>query len=129
LQEKVIFYGKIDDPEKWYHKIDIFISNSYSEGLQVSPMEAMASGCYCLSHHWDGADELLPPKNLYYTEREFVNKVLDYHNATDDERQLMLTGLQNMVRECFNTNQIKVQIREIVEDVGAQYLPLGERSA
>ncbi|HMN29574.1 MAG TPA: glycosyltransferase family 4 protein, partial [Caldilineaceae bacterium] len=60
LQEKVTFYGNVAEPWLWYPKIDIFISNSYSEGLQVAPMEAMASGCYCLSHRWEGAEELLP---------------------------------------------------------------------
>ena len=64
LGDKVTFYGHVSEPEHWYRNIDIFISNGYSEGLQVSLLEAMASGRYCLSHHWDGADELLPGGQL-----------------------------------------------------------------
>jgi len=74
LNDKVLFYGHISDPQNWYHKIDILISNSYSEGLQVTPMEAIASGCYCLSHYWDGAEELLPEENLFFTSRELLKR-------------------------------------------------------
>jgi glycosyltransferase involved in cell wall biosynthesis len=78
LIDQVTFYGHVTDPQVWYQKIDIFISNSYSEGLQVSPMEAIASGCYSLSHHWDGADELIPSDALFFSERELVEKICLY---------------------------------------------------
>ena len=32
LGDNVTFYGKVTDTWNWYHKLDIFISNSYSEG-------------------------------------------------------------------------------------------------
>jgi hypothetical protein len=38
-------------------------------------MEAVASGCYCLSHDWDGADELLPAENLYLTDSQLRQSV------------------------------------------------------
>jgi glycosyltransferase involved in cell wall biosynthesis len=82
----VTFYGHVEKPEDWYPRIDIFISNGYSEGLQVSPMEAMATGCYCLSHHWDGADELLPVEQLYFTDRELQDLVLQHVDRTEAER-------------------------------------------
>lgn len=118
LHERVTFDGHVQDPENWYHKIDIFISNSYSEGLQVSPMEAISSGCYCLSHFWDGADELLPEENLFYTGTEFQEKVLQYCDLPDSEKRDKRKQLQNMVRERFNLDKTKVQIRELVERLG-----------
>jgi len=119
LQEKVTFDGRITAPQDWYHKIDIFVSNSYSEGLQVSPMEAMASGCYCLSHHWDGADELLPAENLFFTGSELQEKILSYCEASETEKQREITRLRDMVNEKFNIDKTKVQIRQIIEEVGA----------
>ena len=78
IQDKVIFHGYLPDPVEWYSKIDIFISNSYSEGLQVALMEAMASGCYCLSHRWKGADELLPDPYLFFTGKQMREKIIRF---------------------------------------------------
>ncbi|MCC6189283.1 MAG: glycosyltransferase family 4 protein [Anaerolineales bacterium] len=119
LQDQVTFYGRVTRPEEWYSQIDIFISNSYSEGLQVSPMEAIAAGAYCLAHQWDGADELLPEASLYYTERELVEKVLEYCQAGEAERRARREALRAKVAEDFNVDRIKVQIRETIEQVAA----------
>jgi glycosyltransferase involved in cell wall biosynthesis len=118
LQDRVTFYGPVSNAQEWHHKIDVFVSNSYSEGLQVSPMEAIASGCYCLSHRWDGAEELLPEDNLFITEGEFVSKVLSYCELSQDEMLQKIVGLQEIVRERFDIDRIKTQIRGVVEEVG-----------
>jgi glycosyltransferase involved in cell wall biosynthesis len=116
LQDRVTFYGPVSDPQEWYKKVDIFISNSYSEGLQVSPMEAVANGCYCLSHDWDGADELLPAENLYLTDSQLADKVLSYCNLSEADRRRRLDGLRERVCENFNLDEIKVQIRQVIEE-------------
>jgi glycosyltransferase involved in cell wall biosynthesis len=121
LADKVIFYGKVTDPLDWYAKMDIFISNSYSEGLQVSPMEAVATGCFCLSHKWDGADELLPEQNLFYSDQELIQKIFAYCDASEAERKEMVTSLMGRIRERFDVHKTKVQIREVVERVGNSY--------
>ncbi len=121
LQEKVIFYGNVEDPAAWYRNIDIFISNSYSEGLQVSPMEAIASGCYCLSHEWDGADELLGPEALYTTDNELAEHIRAYANMEEKERKIARYKQRERVTQNFNSTKIKVQIRELVEQVGEKY--------
>jgi glycosyltransferase involved in cell wall biosynthesis len=118
LQDHVTFYGNVTNTSNWYHGIDIFISNSYSEGLQVAPMEAMASGCYCLSHHWAGADELLPDNNLFISEFELQEKVLRYSNLNEGERQSKRKTMREIVAERFNIDKIKVQIRQVIEEVG-----------
>ena len=119
LTDKVTFYGNVSDTANWYPKVDIFISNSYSEGLQVSPMEAMACGCYCLSHHWAGADELLPEDNLYYTNRELQEKILRYAETPESEKQMQKKKMRTIVVETFNIDRTKVQIRQLIEKVGA----------
>lgn len=119
LNDKVIFYGHVSDPHQWYQNVDVFISNSYSEGLQVSPLEAIASGCNCFSHAWDGAAELIPKENLYYSERELIELLLKYSDSLADQQQYEIERLQNIVRERFDVDKTKIQIRQIIEEVGA----------
>jgi glycosyltransferase involved in cell wall biosynthesis len=122
IADKVTFYGKVSDPQSWYAKIDIFISNSYSEGLQVSPMEAIATGCYCLSHRWDGADELLPEENLFYSDLELTQKISAYCDVSEADRREMVAALMALVRERFDVDKTKILIREIVEEIGNHHL-------
>jgi glycosyltransferase involved in cell wall biosynthesis len=119
LQDRVTFYGDVTNPSEWYQNIDVFVSNSYSEGLQVSPMEAIASGCYCLSHWWQGAEELLPEHDLCLTDRELMDKLLDYCNAGEAVRAAMRERQRSIVTERFDIERTKVQIRRLVEEVGA----------
>jgi glycosyltransferase involved in cell wall biosynthesis len=116
LDENVTFYGRIEDPTRWYHNIDIYISNSYSEGLQVSPIEAMASGCYCLSHWWDGANELLPNTNLYFTDRELIEKLEEYIGLSDVAKERRCSFLRSEVERRFDVDKTKVEIRRVLEE-------------
>lgn len=119
LQDKVTFYGNVTDPWNWYHKIDIFISNSYSEGLQVAPMEAMASGCYCLSHRWDGAEELLPNENLFYTSNELQEKILHYCAIPETQKQEQRSRMRVIACAQFDIEQTKLQIYQAIEEIAA----------
>jgi glycosyltransferase involved in cell wall biosynthesis len=116
LQNKVTLYGNVIDPQNWFHNIDIFISNSYSEGLQVAPMEAIASGCFSLSHHWFGANELLPEEFLFFTEKELQEKILTYCNLSEADKCQKREYLRNFVKERFDIDQVKFQIRSIIEE-------------
>lgn len=118
LQEKVTFYGNVPDPENWYHKLDLFIANGYSEGLQVSPMEAMAAGTYCISHWWDGADELLPESHLYYTERQMGELILGYAALPEAEKQAKIAALRQRVENQFNMAAISTAVRQVIEAAG-----------
>lgn len=120
LQAKITFYGNVTDNAAWYRNIDVFISNAYSEGWQVSLLEAMASGCYCLAHQWAGADELLPPENLYVTDREFQQSVLAYIALPESERQQRLVCLRQIVEQHADMAQTQVKIRQVVEAVASQ---------
>ena len=121
MQDKVVFYGNVKDTWNWYHKIDIFISNSYSEGLQVAPMEAMASGCYCLSHHWRGAEELLPSDYLFYTNTELQVKILQYCNLSDAQKLEQKKCMRELAKEKFDINQTIKQVVSTVDEVAAMY--------
>jgi glycosyltransferase involved in cell wall biosynthesis len=123
LEDKITFYDNVENPQEWYKKVDIFISNSYSEGLQVAPMEAMAAGIYCLTHHWDGADELLPQDNLYYSERELIDHILCYADLPDHEKVLRQKQMRAIVEDRFDINKIALQITAVVNEVGSIRVP------
>ncbi|MGA9532820.1 MAG: glycosyltransferase family 4 protein [Anaerolineales bacterium] len=125
IRDRVEFYGPIADPRAWYAKIDIFISNSYSEGLQVSPMEAMAAGCYCLSHNWAGADELLPEDQLFFSEREMIEKVRRYADMAPDQRVALRARLRNSVLTRFDIDRIGPLIQGVLEDVASLQMRAG----
>ena len=117
IQGKVTFYGNVQDTWNWYHKIDVFISNSYSEGLQVAPMEAMASGCYCLAHRWRGADELLPQECLYFTDTELRKKILQYCEASEVEKLEQQKRMRTLAQDNFDINQTIRQVIQAIDDV------------
>lgn len=117
LEDRVTFHDGVSEPQDWYRQIDIFVSNSYSEGLQLAPMEAMASGCYTLSHWWDGADELLPASQLYFTERELRQKILEYAALGGECQSTRLAEQRRIVEERFDVSRTSVELRRVVEAV------------
>ncbi|MBV6451614.1 MAG: Glycosyltransferase Gtf1 [Anaerolineales bacterium] len=118
LEDRITFYGNIKDPSEWYRGMDVFVTNSYAEGMQVAPMEAMASGCYCLSHYWDGAEELLPPENLYISNAELVEKILEYTRLPESLKQKQRSKMRAMACDKFGSEQIAPRIRQVVEQIG-----------
>jgi glycosyltransferase involved in cell wall biosynthesis len=116
LNGSVVFDGDVSEPSRWYGKIDIFVSNSYSEGAQVALMEAMAAGRYSLSHHWEGAEELLPDDYLYLTDSEFTAKVLRYCDESEHTRRLHQERLRDIARERLDIEGVKERIREVLEE-------------
>ena len=128
LEEHVTFYGNVSNPADWFHNIDIYVSNSYSEGLQVSPMEAMASGCYCLAHRWGGANELLPEEYLFYTDSELQRKIEQYCDMSAEEKQLQHCRMRDIVMNNFDLNQTILKINDIVtEVVGSAEVKFGKK--
>ena len=119
IQDKVTFYGNVTDSAAWYQNIDIFVSNSYSEGLQVASLEAMASGCMVFSHRWEGADELLPDDCLYFTDSELVQRIREYCASAEPERQRRRDSLLLAARQRFNVEVTKAHIRRVIDEVGA----------
>lgn len=115
LEARVFFDGFMTDTATWLQTIDVFISNSYWEGQQVALLEAMASGCYCLSHFWSGADEMLPPGNLYVTDADLQKKLIEYAMLPDAEKAASQSQLRTMACEKFDIEQTKNQIRQLID--------------
>jgi glycosyltransferase involved in cell wall biosynthesis len=83
---------------------------------QNSLLEAMATGCYCLSHFWDGADEVLPPENLFVTDRELCAKVLAYDASPEPERRRQQFRMCAIPEEKFNLQRSMGEMRKAIQD-------------
>lgn len=123
LESQVTFYEHVDNPQEWYHNIDILISNSYSEGLQVTLLEAMASGRYSLSHDWDGVEDLLPSEYRFLTNSELIQKILRYCDMPDEVRQQHQARMRALVEAKCDVNKTRVEIRRLIENVETTNLP------
>ena len=121
LEGQVIFYGRVDEPEKWYRKLDIFISNSYSEGLQVALLEALACGVFSLSHHWEGAEEILPREQLYFGERELIERISQYMRLSDEQQVQAKTHMVGLVAGRSDIQFTTRAIRQVIDQVGAAH--------
>ena len=117
LNDVVIFDGYVSDAPGWLQNIDIFISNSFWEGQQVALLEAMASECYCLSHIWAGAEEMLPPENLFITENDLQEKIIVYSKLPETEKENRRAQLRSIAVEKFDIERTKAGIRHVVEQV------------
>lgn len=80
-------------------------------------MEAMASGCYCLSHRWRGSEELLPQENLYYTDIELREKILQYCSISEKEKLRQKMRMRSFAEKNFDINQTIKQVVQTVDDV------------
>lgn len=119
LGDCVTFHGRVNDVPGWLNGIDVFISNSYWEGQQVSLLEALASGCYCLAHFWDGVDEVLPARNVYATEDELIRKVTEYQQLAAVDRQALGAASRAIACERFDLEATKRGIQGVVVEAAA----------
>lgn len=120
LQDRVTFYGRVDNPEDWYRKLDVFISNSYSEGLQVALLEAMACGIISLSHDWEGAAELLPDDYLFFSESELIARLETIFRMSPEQRQQARHQMSALVAGKSDIQAAIQDITALVERVAAQ---------
>jgi glycosyltransferase involved in cell wall biosynthesis len=117
LERQVIFHGHVDDPATWLQRVDIYVSNSYWEGQQNALIEAMATGCYCLSHFWDGAEEILLPEYLCRTDLDLQEKIIAYCRMPQAAREAHKRCLRQLAAEKFDLESAKVHMREVIEEV------------
>lgn len=117
LQDSVRFDGHVLDTPSWLQQIDILISNSYWEGQQVALIEAMSSGCYCLSHRWDGAEEMLPKENLFTSENELIDKIVRYADASEADRHESRMRLRSIACMNFGIEQTKANVRRTINEL------------
>lgn len=119
LSGRVTLHGHVEDAPAWLRNIDILISNSYWEGQQVALIEGMAAGCFCVSHFWDGAEEVLPAQNLFTSEQELLDRILGYAYLTETDKQRRQREMRDRVEERFDIRRTCAGIRQAIEDARA----------
>ncbi|MEZ4731865.1 MAG: glycosyltransferase family 4 protein [Caldilineaceae bacterium] len=120
VREEVTLHGPTSTPERWLQEIDIFLSNSYWEGQQVALLEAMATGCYTLSHFWDGAEDILPAECLFGAETELQQKLIAYAELPAGEKQQRCAQLRALARDQFDIRTTTQAIRNVIEEVSSR---------
>ncbi|MDR2302087.1 MAG: glycosyltransferase [Deltaproteobacteria bacterium] len=80
LDERVKFYGHINDPEEWFKDKDYILCTSLNESQGLGILEAMSRGVRPLVYSFPGAEDIYPPQYLWTTFDDLVNL---YHNPPD----------------------------------------------
>ena len=120
LEQQVKFIGQVIDVPTFLKGVDILVSNSYWEGQQVALLEAMATGCFCLAHFWDGADEVLPQENLFVTDRELREKIISYYELPESEKFCLQAKMRAIAEGKFDFRTTARTTRAVLESVAHQ---------
>ncbi len=92
--------------KSWLQTKDVFISNSMREGTHVSLAESMMCGCYPLVNCWRGADNYYPRDNIYKTQRELVDKILEWQDLKVKEKKQLSQEMREWAQERYNADDI-----------------------
>lgn len=120
LDNRVTFCGLVRDTPSWYQNIDIFVSNSYSEGLQVAPMEAIASGCYTISHFWDGCEDMIDSQHIFVTDREMNDLIQRYCDACVEEQALVREQQRAIIERKCDIVSVSEKIGALIRQVNME---------
>lgn len=115
LQERVVLPGRVENRWAWYQTLDIFITNSYSEGMQVAPIEAAASGCYILSHQWEGAEEIFPAGQRYLSQAQLIHQAQTYIQASPAEKTILRQPTLTFIQQECQQSLINQKIQALLE--------------
>lgn len=116
LGNAVFQYAPRPDVWNWLPSMDVFISNSYWEGLQVALLEAMACGCYCLSHQWGGAEEALPLRSLFLSEADLVDKLVTYADLPPQDKLHERLALRSIAEATFGLQPYIDAVDKVIQD-------------
>jgi len=117
LQDYITLHGHVTDTERWLREIDIYLSNSFWEGQSVALIEAMASGCYALSHFWAGSEDILPATNIYGRDDELVEKLIAYSELSAAEKENRRQAMRTLACQHYDIRDTSQQIRQLIDDV------------
>jgi glycosyltransferase involved in cell wall biosynthesis len=115
IKEKVIFAGEVKDTENYYPLFDIFVFPSLWEGLSITLIEAMASGCCILASDIPENRELIKDgvNGMLFSpgkRKDLVNKVTQLAESSGLCRILSTRALADAQE--FNEKAMAEKIQE-----------------
>lgn len=76
IEDNVVFYGWVEDVDKWWEDKNYLLSTSIHEGHPYNIMEAMTKGIKPIIHNFYDAKELYDEEFLFNTIDEAVEKIV-----------------------------------------------------
>jgi len=115
----VKYIGHIDSPQKFYYlkEADIYLQPSYTEGLSISMLEAMASKVAMITTNRVGLYEELKQNNAALV---IDYNVIDLKNAIEDlvenneKRERIAKNAYNLVKRKFDLKVIAENYQELI---------------
>lgn len=108
------FTADTADYKRFLNGLDVIVSNSMEEGYHVSLFEAMSHGAAPFVHRWIGADALFPPEVLFLTQRELVDKVMEWEKCTDHQKRMYALKIQKFVRDKHNQEECAKKVVDVI---------------
>ena len=110
--------GYRNDVADLYAAADLFVFPSIREGLPVSAMEALASGTDTLCSENRGSRDLLPSKELFYSnDSKMLAHMLSQRVAKFDSNAFLLR--QNQLKRCFQKDSVISTMIELYGEITA----------
>ncbi|MBN1327872.1 MAG: glycosyltransferase [Candidatus Heimdallarchaeota archaeon] len=106
LDNKVFFYSYVDNKIEWLSSMDVIICNSVHESFNYTLHEGSLCGCYPLTHFWDGVEEFFPKENIYSTQEDFIEKVLEISKMENTTRKEKIGEINNKIVSNLNIDKI-----------------------
>lgn len=119
LPSWIVYHRDPSDLVKIYNNNAIFIANSFTEGMALTPMEAMFCGCACILTDIDGHSEygknnetclLYEPKNT----EELINKINSFLD-NNNERIKIATEANNFIQQ-FSWDKAVEKMNNIIQE-------------
>lgn len=110
LENKVMFVGNTNEPEKYYQAMDTFLLPSLYEGLPVVGIEAQDNGLNCF-FSTNITNELKVNENVYFL--SLNDKSCNWAQEIINKKPInRLIGYQNMVQSHYN---IKLESKKLLD--------------
>lgn len=115
-KNQIIYHSAMsrDAYREYLRNLDIIVSNSMQEGYHLAIFEAMAYGVYPLVHKWFGADALFPDENLFLTQRELVDKILEWDRLRLEQKYKKSAAMQRFVRQRHNEQKCMKKVVDVI---------------
>ena len=114
IREKVIFPGKVDQPQNYYQAMDVFVLPSLFEGLSLVGVEARASSLPCVFSDTITKESAVVPAVTFVpheaSDGEWADAIL---NAPHVQRE---TAFKQVIAAGFDEKVLNEQVKALYSD-------------